>query len=99
MNVHWNAEATPPIRPARISWSDIQKKFTKIFTDKLEQNGLIYRNDRARFVSECLVVNRVAEPKDLNLKKANLATQTIHIPLPTTEEVQLYLLKLYISSF
>ena len=99
MEVRWQPEQTPPIRPVRISYSIDQKEHMKIMVEKLLRNGLIRKNPRARFVSECLVVKKVPQPKDvakdfrmvINLKRANNVVQPIYIPLPTLEEVQLHL--------
>ena len=91
LEVHWNSELAAKVRPSRISYTSDQKLFLNFYAQKLIQNGYAFENNRARYVSEVLVLPKVERPKNfeedwrlvLNLKKANACCEVIYWPLPT----------------
>lgn len=99
LKVHWDEEKAKRVRPVRIAYNEKQKEFLDYYAKTLINKGYAYVNPNARFVSEALVLPKVAEPKVLeedwrlvvNLKKANAACDPTYWPLPTMEDVQQYL--------
>jgi RNase H-like domain found in reverse transcriptase/Reverse transcriptase (RNA-dependent DNA polymerase)/Integrase core domain/Integrase zinc binding domain/gag-polyprotein putative aspartyl protease len=99
MNVHYDLEKAKKIRPVRIPYTREQEQFMDYYTSKLLAYGYCRENKNARYVSECLVIPKVDDPKSLeddwrlvvNLKRANAAIDPIYWPLPTFEELEKHL--------